>query len=174
MAKLVRNWELAPGEAIAKPGLIPPEPRAGAVDANPGQAGRCLAPLPGVCTVVLGRPRNAAWQGEGIPAAGGDEGGAAGQGTASRLGSTARGAPGLGQSPAWKHKVRGLRHAWAHPRFVYSFSLLFCLTIYSCLPFSHGGCVYLARLAWSPPGSRAAAELSRNPGVASAAMGAPR
>lgn len=96
-------------------------------------------------------------------------GSTAGWGTGSRLGSIALEALGLGQSPAWKRYVRDLCHAWARPRFVYSFSLLFCLTIYSWLPFSHGGCVYLARLAWSPPGSHTAAEQSHNPGAASSA-----
>lgn len=138
----------------------------------PGRSGAAWHLSQGVCTLILGHPRNVVWRGEGFPAARGNLGGAAGQGAASRLGSTARGAPGLGQSPAWKCYVGGLCRAWARPLFVYSFGLLLCLTIYSWLPFSHGDSVYLAWLAWSPLGSHAAAEQSRNPGAASAAVGA--
>lgn len=167
MAKLVRNWELVPGEAMVKPGHIPPEPSAGAVDANPGQAGHCLAPLPRCVCPRPWAPQECGTAGRGDPCS------RWGSQLASRLGSTALGALGLGQRTAWKRYVGGSCRAWARPHFVYSFSLLFCLTIYSWLPFSHGGCVYLALLSWSPLGSCAAAEQSHNPGAASAAMGAP-
>lgn len=82
---------------------------------------------------------------------------------ASGTASIARGAPGLGQSPAWKCEVGGSCRARARLGFVYSFALLFGSTIYSWLPFSHGCSVYLVPLARSPLGSRADDKCSPNP-----------
>lgn len=131
-----------------------------AADANPRH---CLAPLPGRLHPRPRAPQECGMAGRGDPCSRGGRGGTASQGAASKPGSTAAGHWGWVRAQLGSAMSGGLCCAWARPRFVYSFSLLFCLTIYSWLPFSHGGCIYLARRAWSLPGSRAAAEQSCNP-----------
>lgn len=161
MAELVWNWDMAPGEAMAKPGLIPAERQGSGCksQALPGTSPRAFAPSSsGAPGMRRGRERGSLQPG----ATGGAQPARA---LPASPGSAAAGQWGWVRAQLGSAMSGGLCRAWARPRFVYSFSLLFCLTIYSWLPFSHGGCIYLARRAWSLPGSRAAAEQGCNPGV---------
>lgn len=120
----------------------------------PGRPGIAWHLSQGVCTFILGTLGMWCDGERGFLQPGGKVGWGCGRpGRCQQAGLHHLQAPGLGQSPAWKCYVGGFCHAWARPHFVYSFDLLFYLTIYSWLPFSHGGCVYLAHQAWSPPGS---------------------